>query len=170
MREVPSHFAKNVIFDAKKPARLGGPERLSAYECYKTRVPVWRSAIKPARAENEVFASQNFGKKARSGSYYGLLAYGDFGRELRCRTQYGKKYMEGTSQSFCMWAVKLEERVSDRKNQRNSVRVVTYLFSATRHISQGCNVGEKLICMYRVHAQEKNWVCGSWGFHLCHCE
>lgn len=108
---------------------------LLASECWQTKVPVQRSTISHARAENGVFASRNFEKNGAAKSYYGSLASANLERELRSKRQYGERYMNVTAKSFSKWAVELERVVSVSEGQNFCVWLLPTPFSAMRYIN-----------------------------------
>lgn len=69
------------------------------------------------------------------GSYYGLLAYADPGLEPRSRRKNGEGCMEVTVKSFWRWAVDLEGKVSDSRDQKFSAWAAPDPFYAIRCIN-----------------------------------
>lgn len=85
-------------------------------KCCRTEIFARKLTIQQARAENGVFATQITRGEGVRASYYGLLAYADFGWKLQSRKRYRKGYTEVSAQGFWKGTVRLDEKLSDSKS------------------------------------------------------
>lgn len=76
------------------------PKILLAHECSRLQLSAQWSRTARRKAENGVFARKKFGQRDVVKSYYGSLAYGDFGKELQVTKKYGKKYKKLVGKPF----------------------------------------------------------------------
>lgn len=79
---------------------LKDPRILRAHQCGRPRESVHWLKICHEKKEYRAFAGRSSGKRPVVESYYGSVAYGDFGKKLQVKKRYEKRYMCVTAKSL----------------------------------------------------------------------